>query len=129
MNDGSVELRVAGVSGEEIRCEVVRGGKIGSHKGINLPGKQLDLPFLSDSDQERSDIRDRENDIDFIAASFVRRGEDVADLRRFIEQHGGRDIRIISKIENNEGIRNFSEILRLSDGIMVARGGGHGRGD
>jgi pyruvate kinase len=120
-NDGSVELRVADVSGEEVLCEVVRGGKIGSHKGINLPGKQLDLPFLSDSD--KSDlIFGIENDVDFIAASFVRRGEDVADLRKFIEQRGGRDIKIISKIENNEGIQNFSDILRLSDGIMVARG-------
>ncbi len=121
INDGSVELRVLGITGSEAECEVVRGGKIGSRKGVNVPGKHLEMTFLSEADKNDL-LFGISNDIDFIAASFVRCAEDVTALRDFIDSHGGRGIRIIAKIENREGIDNFEDILRLADGIMVARG-------
>ena len=102
-------------------CTVVRGGVISNHKGINVPNVHLDMPFLSE--QDKADILfGIENNVDFIAASFVRCKEDVIALRKFVDYNGARDLRIISKIENIEGVNNFDEILRYSDGIMVARG-------
>lgn len=121
INDGNVRLEVESVLGREIHCKVVRGGEISNRKGINIPRVHLDMPFLSDRD--KSDlIFGIENDVDFIAASFVRCADDIISLRKFVDFHGGHDIKIISKIESVEGIENFDEILRLSDGIMVARG-------
>lgn len=121
IDDGKIELRAESVSGGDIVCRVVRGGKVSDHKGINLPGIKLDMPYLSDRDREDI-LFGVEQDVDFIAASFVRSKEDVASMRKFVNFNGGRDIRIISKIENGEGVDNFAEILRVSDGIMVARG-------
>ncbi len=121
IDDGRICLRVSDVSGSEIVCTVETGGTVSNHKGINLPGVRLDMPYLSPEDE--ADIRfGVEMNVDFIAASFVRRKEDVIALRKFVNYWGGRDIRIIAKIENTEGIDNFDEILRYSDGIMVARG-------
>ena len=90
-------------------------------KGVNIKGIPLDMIFLSQKD--KSDILfGIENNIDYIAASFVRTSEDVADLRKFLNDNGGKDVKIIAKIENQQGVKNFKKILSISDGIMVARG-------
>ena len=121
IDDGNIELCVKRCTETDVICQVVRGGRISNHKGINVPNVHLDMPFLSEQDQ--SDILfGIENDVDFIAASFVRCKEDVIVLRKFVDYHGARDLRIIAKIENIEGVNNFDEILRYADGIMVARG-------
>ena len=121
IDDGNIELCVKRCTETDVICQVVRGGRISNHKGINVPNVHLDMPFLSEQDQ--SDILfGIEDDVDFIAASFVRCKEDVIALRKFVDYHGARDLRIIAKIENIEGVNNFDEILRYADGIMVARG-------
>lgn len=121
IDDGKVELRVDGVAGRDVQCTVLRGGSVSSEKGVNLPGIKLDMEYLSEND--RADLlMGIENQVDYVAASFVRRGEDVKVLRRFLDENGGEAIRIIAKIENQEGVENIGEILDLSDGIMVARG-------
>ena len=121
IDDGNIELCVKRCTETDVICQVVRGGRISNHKGINVPNVHLDMPFLSEQDQ--SDILfGIENDVDFIADSFVRCKEDVIALRKFVDYHGARDLRIIAKIENIEGVNNFDEILRYADGIMVARG-------
>ena len=121
IDDGNIELCVKCCTETDVICQVVRGGRISNHKGINVPNVHLDMPFLSEQDQ--SDILfGIENDVDFIADSFVRCKEDVIALRKFVDYHGARDLRIIAKIENIEGVNNFDEILRYADGIMVARG-------
>lgn len=121
IDDGNIELCVKRCTETDVICQVVRGGRISNHKGINVPNVHLDMPFLSEQDQ--SDILfGIENDVDFIAASFVRCKKDVIALRKFVDYHGARDLRIIAKIENIEGVNNFDEILRYADGIMVARG-------
>ena len=98
-----------------------RGGKLSDRKGINVPYVAVDMPYLSE--QDKSDLLfGIENDVDFVAASFVRSKQDIIDLRKFINYNGGHDIRIIAKIENLQGIEAFDDILELSDGIMVARG-------
>ena len=106
---------------EDIVCTVENSGPVSNHKGINVPKVRLSMEYLSPTDQ--SDLLfGIEKDVDYVAASFVRKADDVRDLRRFLDQNGGQRIKIISKIENLEGIENFEEILALSDGIMVARG-------
>ncbi len=121
INDGNVRLIVDNIENNNINCTVLNGGEIGNRKGINIPRVHLDMPFISEKD--KSDLLfGIENDVDFIAASFVRTPEDIIAMRKFVDFHGGRDIRIISKIENIEGIDNFDKILALSDGIMIARG-------
>ena len=121
MDDGMIILRVKETTETEVICEVVEGGVIKTHKGVNVPNVSLDMPYMSPAD-EADVLFGIEMNVDFIAASFVRSAKDVITLRKFVDFHGGHNIRIISKIENIEGIRNFDEILRHSDGIMVARG-------
>ncbi len=121
IDDGRIELLVDSVNDEDINCTVLEGGEIAGRKGVNIPYIHLDMPYLSE--QDKSDlIFGIENDVDFVAASFVRCKEDVIALRKFLDYNGGHFIKIISKIENIEGINNFDEILEHSDGIMVARG-------
>ena len=121
MDDGMIILKVMKTTETEIICEVIEGGTIKTHKGVNVPNVSLDMPYMSPADE--SDVLfGIEMGVDFIAASFVRSAKDVITLRKFVDFHGGHNIKIISKIENIEGIRNFDEILRHSDGIMVARG-------
>jgi len=116
-----VRLRVAGTTEDEVRCIVVNGGKVSNRKGVNIPNQSLDLEYISEAD--RQDILfGIEMDVDYVAASFVRSGADVKVLRSLLNENGGDRIKIISKIENTEGIENFKEILALSDGIMIARG-------
>ncbi len=121
INDGKIALRVEDTTEEEIRCIVVHGGPVSDHKGVNVPDVHVDMPHMSEQDKKDLYFGVQE-DVDFVAASFIRCAKDVVDIRRFLNYHGGHDIRIISKIENREGIDNFDEILEKSDGIMVARG-------
>ncbi len=121
INDGRIELVVEETTDTDVICRVKIGGRVTNRKGINLPYIRLNMPFLSERD-EQDLLFGIAHDVDFVAASFVRRAEDVIAMRRFLDYHGGHTIRIIAKIENNEGVENFEEILRHSDGIMVARG-------
>lgn len=121
IDDGNIELTVISHTDTDILCRVVDGGYISTHKSLNLPNMHLNIPFLSERD--KSDLLyGIEKDVDFVAASFVRCADDVISLRRFLDYHGAHNIKIISKIENEEGVDNFEEILEASDGIMVARG-------
>ena len=121
IDDGEVELKIKSVNGHDIKCKVINGGEISNHKGVNVPNVSLSLSYLSDKD--RSDIIfGIENDIDYIAASFVRCADDVKELKFLLKEHHGENIQIISKIENREGVDNLDEIIAVSDGIMVARG-------
>ena len=121
IDDGLVALRVEEIQGQEIRCTVENGGTLSANKSINIPGVHIHLPALTEKDI--SDIQFAvENDFDFIAASFIRRADDVRSIREVLHRFGGDNIQIISKIENQEGVDNIDEILEVSDGIMVARG-------
>lgn len=121
IDDGKIRLRVAQVIGTDIVCKVVEGGRVSDRKSLNVPNVHLDMPYISPADE--SDILfGIEQNVDFVAASFVRSADDVIALRRFMNYHGGHDIRIIAKIENIEGVDYFDAILAEADGIMVARG-------
>lgn len=121
LNDGAIALRVLSANSNEIECEVENGGIISDHKGVNVPGVHLSLPYVSEKD--RADILfGIRTGFDFIAASFARCAEDILQIRSILEREGAPHIRIIAKIENAEGVANIDEILRVSDGIMVARG-------
>jgi pyruvate kinase len=118
--DGLIELRVERVRGQEVHCQVVNGGILGEHKGINLPGVQLHVPALTEKD--RLDLRFvLKHAVDFIAVSFVRRPEDVL-LAKSLIQRAKKDTPVIAKLEKPEAIESLEEILRVSDGVMVARG-------
>lgn len=122
IDDGLVELEVLEIiDGTDIRCKVLNGGTIKDRKGVNVPGVAINLPAVTKKDIE--DIKfGIENHVDFIAASFIRRADDVLEIRKILEDNGGEHIEIISKIENQQGVDNIDEIIEASDGIMVARG-------
>ena len=121
INDGKMKLTVLENNGEEMKCRVDVAGPISSHKGCNVPGVKLSMPFLSKKDEE--DIRfGCKNDVDFIFASFVRRPADVSAIRKICIEEGKPRINIIAKIENQEGFDNVADILEAADGVMVARG-------
>ncbi|MDO4546428.1 MAG: pyruvate kinase, partial [Bacillota bacterium] len=121
IDDGRIKMEVIETTDTDVICRVISGGKVSNRKGVNIPNKSLELEYISEAD--RSDILfGIRMDVDYVAASFVRSGDDVRELRALLNGNGGEKIKIISKIENMEGIRNFKEILELSDGIMVARG-------
>ena len=121
VDDGAIEFQVIEINGKDIKCKAMNTAKLGSRKTMNVPGLKLNLPALA-----QKDIDDITNGIkagfDFIAASFVRRASDVQEIRDLLDKNGGEHVQIISKIESQEGIDNFEEILALTDGIMVARG-------
>lgn len=120
IDDGKIEMEVKKIEGEEIVCKVLNGGMVSNHKGINVPGVDLTMPYISDVD--RADIMfGVQMGFDFIAASFVRNKEDVLAIREILDENKS-PIKIISKIESLQGIQNLEEILAVSDGIMVARG-------
>jgi pyruvate kinase len=120
LSDGLIELRVEKVRGQEVVCRVVNGGPLGENKGINLPGVKLRVPALTSKD--RIDLRFAlDHNVDFIAASFVRRPEDVL-LAKALIRRAKKDTPVISKLEKPEAIENLEGILRVSDGVMVARG-------
>ena len=121
IDDGLVGLTVKEINGDDIVCEVQNSGIVKNHKGVNVPGVKVNLPAITEKD--RSDIEfGIEQGIDFIAASFVRKVSDVLAIREILEENNATDIKIISKIENQEGVDNLDEIIAISDGIMVARG-------
>ena len=121
IDDGLIELRVERVEGQDIRCTVITGGVLSNNKSINIPNAKIQLPALTEKD--RADLRfAAENDFDFVAASFIRKAADIEDIRAELRKWGGEGIRIIAKIENQEGVDNFDEILAAADGVMVARG-------
>ena len=121
LDDGLVALEVISINGNEIKCLIKNNGELGEHKGVNLPGVSVSLPALAEKDIEDLKFGCREG-VDYIAASFIRKAGDVAEVRSVLDANGGENIKIISKIESQEGVDNFDEILELSDGIMVARG-------
>lgn len=121
LDDGLIELQVVNVTSKDIRCKVINGGLLTSKKSINVPGTKLSMPFLSEKD-EKDILFAIEQDFDYIAASFTTCAADVLDIKRVLEKNRGKDIHIIAKIENSEGVSNIDEILLVSDGIMVARG-------
>ena len=121
IDDGLVGLTVEEVKGDDIVCKVQNSGIVKNHKGVNVPGVKVNLPAITEKD--RSDIEfGIEQGIDFIAASFVRKVSDVLAIREILEANNAEHIKIISKIENQEGVDNLDEIIAVSDGIMVARG-------
>lgn len=121
IDDGLIGLTVVEVQGTEIKCLIVNGGTIKSKKGVNVPGVRISLPGITEKDANDI-IFGIGQDIDFIAASFVRKASDVLEIRELLERHNAGHINIISKIENQEGVDNLDEILEVSDGLMVARG-------
>lgn len=121
IDDGLIELRVKSFTSSEIVTEVVNGGVISNSKGINVPGVYLSMPFLSKKDEEDI-VFGIETGFDFIAASFVRCAQDILDIRAILNRHNCHSIKIIAKIENIDGVNNIDEILRVTDGVMVARG-------
>ena len=121
INDGLIEVIVEKIDGKDIVCKVANGGKLSNKKSINIPNSKIQLPSMTDKD--KSDILfGIKNGFDYIAASFIRRAEDVINIKKVLKENGGEYIKVISKIENREGIENFDAILEASDGIMVARG-------
>ena len=120
IDDGLIEMKVEEIAGEEIICQVLNGGTVSNHKGINVPGATLSMPYISQVD--RDDILfGIEKGYDFLATSFTRSKEDILAVRQILKDHDS-DMKIIAKIENMQGIQNLEEILEVSDGIMVARG-------
>ncbi|WP_379135844.1 pyruvate kinase [Paenibacillus sp. sgz500958] len=121
IDDGLIGLTVVEVQGTEIKTRIVNGGTIKSKKGVNVPGVAISLPGITEKDT--NDILfGIEQDIDFIAASFVRKASDVLEIRELLKKNNAEHIQIISKIENQQGVDNLDEILAVSDGLMVARG-------
>ena len=121
IDDGLIEMQVEQVDRTNIVCRVINGGTVSNHKGVNVPDVDLSMPYISDKDREDI-LFGISQDVDFIAASFVQKKEDILQLRRLLEKNGGSDIKIIAKIENAQGGTNIDDIIEVSDGIMVARG-------
>ncbi|MCT4507277.1 MAG: pyruvate kinase [Tepidibacter sp.] len=121
IDDGLVGLKVQEIKGEEIVCIVENAGIVKNNKGVNVPGVKINLPAITEKDKSDIEFGIKQG-IDFIAASFVRKASDVMAIKEILEENNARDIQIISKIENQEGVDNIDEILEISDGIMVARG-------
>src|SRR4051812_27729224 len=117
INDGLLELVVLDVTKPRVKARVLHGGDLTSHKGINLPGVQVSAPSITDKDKEDV-VFAVEQDLDYIALSFVRRGDDIAELRTLIPKH----MLVVAKIEKDSALMNIEEIVRASDGVMVARG-------
>lgn len=121
VDDGKIELKVTKIDGSKVITRVIHGEKISDHKSINVPNTSIKMNYLSE--QDKSDLLfGIKNKVDFVAASFSRSKQDMIDLRTFLDNHGGKKIEIIAKIENREGVRNYKKILEVADGIMVARG-------
>jgi len=123
LDDGLIGLKVESINVEagEVECVITNTGELGQTKGVNLPDVSVGLPALAEKDI--NDLKfGCEQGVDFVAASFIRKAADVAEVRKVLDENGGHNIKIIPKIESQEGVDNFDEILELSDGIMVARG-------
>ena len=123
IDDGLVDIEVTEIKGQDIICNVVTGGPLSNNKSINIPNTHISLPALTEKD--KGDLKFAvENDFDFVAASFVRQASDVEEIRAVLDSHGGQHIGIIAKIENQEGVDNLEEILKVADGLMGRPDGG-----
>ena len=121
IDDGKMRLTILEKREGELKCRIENPGQLKSKKGCNLPGVKLSMPFISPKDD--ADIRfGCQMGVDYIAASFTRRKEDILAIRKILREEGKPDIQIIPKIENQEGFDNLEEILEVADGVMVARG-------
>lgn len=120
IDDGLIEMTVEKIRGEDIICRVINGGFVSNHKGVNVPGAILSMPYISQVDMEDI-LFGMDMGFELIAASFARCKEDIEQLRKILKDHGS-NMKIIAKIENMQGIQNLEEILQVSDGVMVARG-------
>ena len=121
LEDGLMKLKVIKELKNGVKCEIIDGGILGNKKGVNVPGVNLKMPFISKLDKEDI-IYACKNDGDFLALSFVSSADDVKEVRKMLKERGRADMQIISKIESSRGIKNLDEIIKVSDGIMVARG-------
>ncbi|MEA1932696.1 MAG: pyruvate kinase [Euryarchaeota archaeon] len=121
LDDGRIEARVVGVDGEEVIAEIVSGGKLQSRKGVNIPGVDLDIELITEGDEKELQLA-ADKRADFVAASFVRDGEDVYKIIDKLEEFGDPDIPVIAKIERAGAVENLDEIISAADGVMVARG-------
>lgn len=121
VDDGLLEFEVLEINGKEIKCRVINGGELGMRKGVNVPNVIIKLPALTQKDKEDIIFGIGQN-IDFIAASFVRSAECIKEIKQVLKEQNAEYIPVIAKIENAEGISNIDEIIHYSDGIMVARG-------
>lgn len=120
IDDGLIEMKVEKIEGNDIICRVVNGGPVSNHKGVNVPGAVLSMPYISEADREDI-LFGIEMGFEYLAASFARTKDDILQVKKLLEEHNC-DMKIIAKIENMQGIDNLKEILEVSDGIMVARG-------
>ncbi len=120
LSDGLIELRVRGVRGEDVLCDVLNGGMLGEHKGINLPGVALSIPALTEKDRKDLEFG-LDHGVDAVALSFVRTAADVLTVKKIIAQHNS-DLPVIAKLEKPQAIDHLEEIMEVADGIMVARG-------
>ena len=121
IDDGLIKMEVEKIVGQDVVCKVKNDGKISDKKGVNVPDVHINMEYLSEQDK-KDIIFGIEQDVDYIAASFVRCAEDVEQIRAILKENGGENINIIAKIENSEGILNIDSIIEAADGIMVARG-------
>ncbi|MGI5932133.1 MAG: pyruvate kinase [Eubacterium sp.] len=121
IDDGLIEMHVDEISGTDIICTVDNGGPVSNHKGVNVPNAALSMPFISEKDRSDIEFGIRQG-FDFIAASFTRTADDILEIRKILEDNGGTEIQVIAKIENKQGVDNIDDIIRVSDGVMVARG-------
>lgn len=121
IDDGLIELEIEDIKHGDIICRVLNGGELGEKKGVNVPYVKVKLPGITE--QDKDDILfGIQQEFDYIAASFVRDAKAIKEIRKLLDENGGKDIGIIAKIENAEGVDNIDEIIAVSDGIMVARG-------
>lgn len=120
IDDGLIELTIEEITDKDIVCKVINGGPVSNHKGVNVPGAELSMPFISEKDREDI-LFGIEMGYDFLAASFTRTKEDILEIRNLLNEHKS-PMKIIAKIENQQGIKNIDSILEVVDGIMVARG-------
>jgi pyruvate kinase len=119
-SDGRIELRVAAIDGTDVICDIINGGKLAEHQGINLPGAVLSVPALTEKDEEDLAFG-LQNDVDMVAVSFVRRAADVHYVKNLIKE-AGRNVPVIAKLEKPQAIEHLEEILEAAAGVMVARG-------
>ena len=120
LDDGLIQLQVVSTDGIDVRCRVIHGGRLSDRKKINLPNSQISLPPLSEQDHEDL-IFGVKHGVDYVAASFIQRASDILTIKRFLEEEGA-EIPVLAKIENARGVENLDAILRVADGLMVARG-------
>lgn len=121
VDDGVLVFKIEEIVGKEIKCIVEVGGVIKNHKGVNVPNISINLPSVTEKDKEDI-IFGCQNKVDFIAASFIRKDTDILEIRQILDSHGGENIKIIAKIESQEGVENIDSILKVTDAVMVARG-------